>query len=211
MRTTSRLLPILVLAAAGATMGLRYVDGSQVVAPSREAKDYDASYFEGAKRAVLNTGMKGGLRAAALLELVMRDATEAPDVIARVLKDENAEVRRKAGELLAIYGDRRGLDEMARCIENPACERPHQEVRILGLAAKPEYAPVLVSKVKAILQRALAEGRWRGTAEDRAMLLYATIALARMGRPEDFELVIESPKNRPFGDSHFLEALVFCN
>ncbi len=213
MRITSlsHFLPALALAAAGSTAGPLQLEQKPAAAVSRQPKDYDAPYFEGAKRSALNTGMNGGSRTWALHELVMRDAGQAPAVIAKVLKDENAEVRREAGELLAIYGDRRGLDEMVRCIENPSCERPHQEARILGLVAKPEYAPVLSGKVKSILQRALADGRWRGTTEDRALLLYSTIGLARMGRPEDHELVIESARNRPFGDSGFLEALGYVD
>lgn len=204
-------LPALALASAGITEGSSQISQKPTEAASRQLRDYDSPYFEGAKRTALNAVMNSGARVAALRELVMRDAARAPDVIAQVLRDENTEVRRGASEFLAIYGDRRGLDELARCIENPSCERPHQEVRILGLAAKPDYAPLLAGKVKSILQSAVKDGQWRGSTEDQAFLLYATIALARMGRPEDRELVLESVRNRPYGSSSFLEALGYVD
>jgi hypothetical protein len=57
----------------------------------------------------------------------------------------------------------------------------------------------------------IRDGVWNGRSEDRAQLLYGTIALARMGRREDHDLVIEVVRMRPNNSEAFLEALGYVS
>jgi len=52
---------------------------------------------------------------------------------------------------------------------------------------------------------------WWGRAEDRAVLMYGAIALARMGRREDRDLIVDVVRARPHGDEGFLEALGYVD
>jgi hypothetical protein len=143
-------------------------------------------------------------------ELVERNATAARELIAEALKDQNAQIQRRAAEWLARYGDRRGLDWEAQCVANIACnEIRSSAVRMLGNSREKRYAPLIRSEVERILRVGIRAGKWEGSADNRAMLRNGTIALARIGRPEDRDLVLDAVRLRP--DSDFLEALGYVD
>ena len=145
-------------------------------------------------------------------EHVRDGAAAAQEVIAGVLRDPKLVVQRAAAEWLARFGDRRGLDWEAKCLEAPDCpELRFNAVRLLGNSKDPRYAVAIRSHVTRILRFGLRGGEWDGSADDRAVLKYGAIALARIGLPEDQELVLAIVKARPNGDAAFLEALGYID
>jgi hypothetical protein len=177
----------------------------------RKVHDYDAPFFQGAKATILDRGADPSARIHAMRELVTRNAAQARELIAGTLHDPNLQVQRSAAEWLVAYGDRRGSEWEARCLENPGCpEIAYHAVRLLGNSKDPRYAVVIRTRVlRAFRSGRMQGGAWDGSANDRAMLKYGVIALARMGHPEDVDLVLEVVKARPSGD--FLEALAYID
>src|SRR5512146_418989 len=78
------------------------------------------------------------------------------------------------------------LDVMRAWLDDP--RRAPLAARRLGNAGKPEYAAAIASRIRAILAP-----WWRRPwdASSRAFLRSGTIALARLGRREDRELIFE--------------------
>jgi hypothetical protein len=185
--------------------------GLAVTSPPREVHDYDAPFFQAAKAAILNKSADPDARIRAIPELVTRNATEARELIAGALNDSNAKVQRAAAEWLSAYGDRRALDWEARCLDSPGCpEFPYSAVRLLGNSRDRRYAAAIRGRVTRAFQSGrMQRGTWDGSAEDRAMLKYGVIALARMGRQEDVDLIVEVVTARP--GSEFLDALSYID
>jgi len=185
--------------------------GATALSPPREVHDYDTPYFQAAKATILDKKSDPSARIRAMRELVARNATEARDLIAGTLRDPDLQVQRRAAEWLSAYGDRRGLEWEARCLDSPSClEFPYHAVRLLGNSKDRRYAATIRARVTRAFQSGrLQAGQWDGSAEERAMLKYGVIALARMGRPEDVELILEVVKARPGSD--FLEALGYVD
>jgi len=65
--------------------------------------------------------------------------------------------------------------------------------------------------MRRILDTDYRDGVWNGSNEERALLLYATIGLARFGRAEDRSLILDAVDRRPRDDSAFLEALGYVD
>lgn len=176
----------------------------------RPVHDYDAPYFVAAKATILEKGADSTKRIIAMRELVKRDADKARELIAGTLKDRNAQVQKEAAEWLATYGDRRGLEWQARCVSDVVCiGLRYHAVRLLGNTRSRQYADLIRSQVERALRSGLRAGTWEGSAEDRAMLKYGTIALARIGRAEDKDLVLAAVRAKPHSD--FLEALGYVD
>jgi len=107
----------------------------------RTARDFDAPILEAAKAALVNARADPGTRVNAMRELVARNATAARALIPHALGDPSLVVQRGAAEWLAIFGDRRGLDWQAGCLEDPTCpEIRYNAVRLLGNSRDPRYA-----------------------------------------------------------------------
>ena len=178
----------------------------------RTARDFDAPILEAAKAALVNARADPGTRVNAMRELVARNATAARALIPHALGDPSLVVQRGAAEWLAIFGDRRGLDWQAGCLEDPTCpEIRYNAVRLLGNSRDPRYAAAIRSRVIRILGSGRRGRSWDGTAENRAMLKYGAIALSRIGLREDQDLVLEVVEARPSGDPAFLEALGYID
>jgi hypothetical protein len=178
----------------------------------QKIKDFDAPRFGAAKATLLDRGGEPSNRAAAMRELVRRDAAAARAVIAGVLGDESFEVRRQAAEWLSAMGDQRGLDWQAKCLRSRECaEVRHHAARLLGNAKDRSHVPVIRAEVTRIFESGIRGPMWRGGATDRAVLKYGAIALARIGVPEDRELVLDVVGARPNNDPDFLEALGYID
>ena len=162
-----------------------------------KTKQLEKFRYDGARETLLAAAEKTDSRTLAMDTLVKLNAREAPAVIASVLDDKEPKVRSKAAEWLAIYGDKRGLDRQAECVTNSSCQFPFDSARLLGNVAKPEYVLILRAAVERVRARAYVNGAWRETAEDRAMLDNSILALARIGRREDGDLIIEVVSSRP--------------
>jgi hypothetical protein len=176
----------------------------------RPVRDYDAPYFAAARATILDKSADSTKRISAMRELVARDADSARELIAGALKDRDARVQKEAAEWLATYGDRRGLEWQARCIRDVACiGLRYHAVRLLGNTKSRQYADLIRSQVERVLRSGLRAGTWEGSAEDRAMLKYGTISLARIGRAEDKDLVLAAVRAKPHSD--FLEALGYVD
>ena len=166
-------------------------------------KDYDGSEAKAWKK-VLQSGQEAGLRVYALKKLMYHDAHQGLTVLGDLLDDADAAVRDAAAEWLAIRGDRRGLDVMRAWLDDP--RRAPLAARRLGNAGKPEYAAAVASRIRAILAP-----WWRRPwdASSRAFLRSGTIALARLGRREDRELIFEVLRVDDSARHYELEALGF--
>jgi hypothetical protein len=143
--------------------------------------------------------------------MIQHDAFAALDPIAEALNDSNEEVQAGAAERLAHAKDRRGMEWFARCLRDTRCSyRKHQAIRLLGIGARAEYAPLVVEHVRAAMKRGeIRDGVWRGHPKQQAVMMYGVIALARMGRVEDRSLIIEVVRIRP--SERFLEALGYID
>lgn len=176
----------------------------------RPTKDYDAPYFEAARRTLEDLSQRPGSRTSAMREMIMRNAPAAMGIFAATLRDPSEEVRKSAAEWLAHAKDKRGLDWHAACLTDPKClYLRHHSVRLLGIGASPEYALLVAEQVRAAWSRGRTDkGVWsEATAEDRALVMYGVIALARMGRREDWDLIIDLVRARPPQAAMFLDAL----
>lgn len=179
---------------------------------ARQVHDYDAPYFAAAKARILNKSADSTKRISAMRELVTRDADRARELIAEALQDRDGRVQKAAAEWLAIYGDRRGLEWQARCVSDVACiGLRYHAVRLLGNTRSRQYADLIRSQVERVFRSGLRAGTWEGSAEDRAILKYGTISLARIGRGEDRDLILEAVRARPHSDPDFLEALGYVD
>jgi hypothetical protein len=198
---------------AAATAACLQGDDSGVDRRGRPIRDFEAGHFEDARSNVANASLKPGIRTSEMSRLIHLNALEALDPIAEQLDDPSEEVRIGAAQWLAHAKDKRGLDWLAACLTDPACSyRRHQALRLLGIGARPEYAPLVAETVRSAMKRGqIRDGVWNGRSEDRAQLLYGTIALARMGRREDHDLVIEVVRMRPNNSEAFLEALGYVS
>jgi hypothetical protein len=178
---------------------------------SRQVKDYDSRYFERALSRALDRRQPASQRLSALNELVTSDAERAQSAIAGLLRDTDPSIRRTAGEWLAILGDPTGLEQQAQCLQDSQCSRRHHSARLLGASGRVQYAPVLANQIRKILDQNFPGGVWQGRAEDRALLFYSTIGLARIGRAQDRDLILDAVSRRPHEDAGFLEALGYVN
>ncbi|HSB17682.1 MAG TPA: hypothetical protein VLE22_24755 [Bryobacteraceae bacterium] len=177
---------------------------------SRPIHDYDSPYFARARATVLDRSAEPAKRITAMRELVIRDATSGREIIAEALKDRNARVQKEAAEWLAIYGDSRGLEWEARCVTDTACVGfRYHALRLLGNARSERYADLIRREVERVFRPGLRGETWGGSAENRAMLKYGTIALARIGRADDRDLILSVVQARPSSD--FLEALGYLD
>jgi hypothetical protein len=181
------------------------------VRPDRQVKDFDSSPAAGARLRSVDTTQASASRVAAIDELVIRDVRRAQTVLAPLVDDPDIAVRRSAAEWLAILRDPVGLEVQVRCLEDPQCLRRHHAARLLGASEDSRYAPLLAQQVRRILDTDYRDGAWNGSNEDRALLLYATIGLARLGRVEDRGLILDAVDRRPRDDSAFLEALGYVD
>jgi HEAT repeats len=168
----------------------------------------DATFRE-AKAVLLDKAAEPQRRVSAMATLVELNAELAPEPISAAISDPDAGVRRSSAEWLAEFRDKRGLDILAACVQAPSCPRRHQAARLLGNAGNPEYASILATQLRAVMATSFRGDAWIGNVSDRALLNNAVVALARMGRAEDRELIFEVVRKRPFGDPYFLEALSF--
>jgi hypothetical protein len=176
----------------------------------RTVQDYDAPYFAAAKATLLDWKADPARRINSMRELITRDASSARDLIATALQDRNPRVQKEAAEWLAIYGDRRGLEWEARCVSDVACVGlRYHSIRVLGNARARGYADMIRAQVERALKAGLRGAEWEGSAEDRAMLKYGAIALARIGRAEDRDLVVAVVRAKPHSD--LLEALGYVD
>ena len=176
----------------------------------RGEKDYDAPKFEGWKAVLLDRSQPHGSRAHAMREMVMHDARRGLGVVATLLDDRDEEVRHEAAEWLAIRGDRRGLDKMVASLKEP--RNSHHAASRLGNSGKKDYAAPVATAVRRILEASLRSGRWVvPNAEDLALLHAGTVALARLGRAEDGELVLTVANSDPSFGPFELVALGFID
>jgi hypothetical protein len=173
-------------------------------------KDYDAPEFEGWKAVLLDRSQPHGFRANAMREMVMHDARRGLGVVATLLDDRDQEVRDEAAEWLAIRGDRRGLDVMVAWLKEP--RRSHHAATRLGNSRRQEYAAPIATAVRRVLEASLRSGRWVvPSAEELALLRAGTVALARLGRAEDRELVLTVANSDPSFGPFELVALGFID
>ncbi len=174
--------------------------GEEGASPAKAAvvRDFDSPAFENARDAFLDPKAGADVRIRTMHDLVRRNSGEASDLLAGALEDKNLEIARRAAEWLAVLGDRRGLDVQGRCIETMKCRFPFDAARFVGIWRDIRYAPALSKRVEALLEKHLRpDGKWWGSAEEEAFLRYGSIALARMGRLEDRDLVIRTVKANP--------------
>jgi len=179
--------------------------------PSRQVKDFDTPRAHRARARTLDAGAPSASRLASIAELVDADVEQAQPALAQLVRDADEPVRRSAAEWLAILRDPVGLDVQARCLQDSRCLRRHIAARLLGASEDPRYAPLLAQQVRRILDTDYRDGVWNGSNEKRALLLYATIGLARLGRAEDRNLILDAVDRRPSDDPAFLEALGYVD
>jgi len=173
-------------------------------------KDYDAPEFEDWKAVLLDRSQPHGSRAHAMHEMVMHDALRGLGVVATLLDDRDEEVRHEAAEWLAIRGDRRGLDAMVALLKEPRSS--YHAASRLGNSGKKEYAAPIATAVRRVLEASLRNGRWVvPSAEELALLHAGTVALARLGRAEDRELVLTVANSDPSFGPFELVALGFID
>jgi hypothetical protein len=151
-----------------------------------EEKDYDAPRFEVAKRMLLDRGRSREERLWALRQTMMSDAVRGLPILPTLLDDRDDKVRELAAEWLAIRRDPRGLEVLRDWLSDP--RRAYHAAQRLGNSGRKEYADPIAQRIRSILYPSVAL-TW--DAEKRAFLKYGTIALARLGRPEDRPLIFE--------------------
>jgi len=184
--------------------------------PTPEVKDFDTPFFEGVKVTLLDKQQRPGIRAGSIPRLVERNAREAIPVLTSLLDDPDEEVRRTAGDYLAMLGDKRGLDVQVKCVEELTCDRL-VAFRLLGNTGRSEFAPAIATRLRQVLESALKpDGKWRNDSANpnaRAFLDVGTAALARLGRKEDWNLIFRVIEARPDQTLEwgFLEALGYIN
>jgi hypothetical protein len=173
-------------------------------------KDFDTPLFEAAKATLQDKSAEAAARTAAMRELVTHNAVAARELLAGALSDTNPLLQRRAAEWLAKLKDPRGLQWQLDCLDQSPCRNSHPDAaRLLGNTRDPQYAPKVRAHVQRILQSGLLAGRWEGSATDRGVLQYGAIALARMGLPDDKELVLRVVSAQP--DEDFLEPLGYID
>ena len=177
----------------------------------RQTRDYDAPLAHAARARSLDSRAPSASRVAAIDRLIDADVTQAQPVLVQLVRDPDEPVRRSAAEWSALLRDPVGLDVQARCLQDPQCLRRHTAARLLGASDDPRYAPLLAQQVRRILDTDYRDGVWNGSNEERALLLYSTIGLARFGRAEDHNLILDAVDRRPHDDSAFLEALGYVD
>lgn len=149
-------------------------------------------------------------RRAAIDSVLTLNAVEAADLIAPLLNDSSPKVRKGAAERLADLGDERGLREQMRCLRGEIpCEMRYDAARLLGNQRWRAAAPLIATDVEQSFARGLRDGRWNGTAEDRAIIRYGAIALARIDPERHKELIFRVAE----ADATYivLEALSYIN
>jgi len=200
-------VPIAILIVAGPAVAVEPPKAGRV----RQTRDYDAPLAHAARARSLDTRASSASRVASIDKLIDADVRQAQPVLVQLVRDPDEPVRRSAAEWLAILHDPVGLDVQARCLQESQCLRRHIAARLLGASEDSRYAPLLAQQVRRILDTEYRDGVWNGSNEDRALLLYATIGVARLGRPEDHNLILDAVDRRPHDDSAFLEALGFVD
>lgn len=179
---------------------------------SPRLRDFDRETISGVPGTILDRSEPHERRMSFLRELVHRDARLLPSVLPALLDDPDRDVRRSSAEYLAMIGDKRGLDIQAECLRGgPCAESPHNAARLLGAHGNQTYAPVLRQAVEATLRKIEKDGVWQPFAADRALLVRATIALARVGGPEDRELVLDVARKARVPDDDVFEALGYVD
>jgi hypothetical protein len=129
-----------------------------------------------------------------LHDMVMANADQTLDLMPEALLDEDPHVREEAAEWLAIRGDSRGLDVKMRCIPDRACIQRFRDIERVGNSHRVEYASPLARLVEDAIGRSWKEGRW--TDQDDKLLVHdGIVALAKLGRREDHELILRVASN----------------
>jgi hypothetical protein len=168
--------------------------------------DYDGPAFEAARKVVTDRDRPPDQRIWALREMMAHDAVRGLPILATLLDDPDIKVRELAAEWLAIRGDPRGLEVVRTWLADPS--RAFHAAQRLGNSNRPDYAEPIARRIRSILYPPVARV-WN--AEDRAFLRYGTIALARLGRPEDRPLIFEVARIDDSGGTFPVTALGFVD
>jgi hypothetical protein len=156
-----------------------------------QVKDFDALYFEGEKANLLRKGQEPDLRSSHISRLVELNAREAIPVLASLLEDPKEEVRRTAAQFLATLGDKRGLEVQLKCATDPGCERDQSiALRLLGSSDRQEFAGPIALQVQDAYGN-YQKDSVRANTRHGVYLRDAVVALARLGRREDCDLILK--------------------
>jgi hypothetical protein len=131
-----------------------------------------------------------------LHEMVMADADQTLPLMPEALLDEDPHVRDEAAEWLAIRGDSRGLDFKMRCISDRACIQRFRDIERVGNSHRTDYAAPLARLVEDAISRSWKDGRWTDQA-DKLLVHDGVVALAKLGRREDHELILRVASTDP--------------
>ena len=105
--------------------------------------------------------------------------------------DPSSQVHRTAAKWLAILGDRAGLNAQGELLRQGVRDEPaYVAERLLGDRGAQGDAPVIAAAIRPAAAPLLASRDVTVSPEDRALLKYGIISLARLGRIEDRELII---------------------
>ncbi len=128
---------------------------------------------------------------ARLDQLVMLDAESAWTRLRNVMETTpTGPLRESAAKWLAVLGDRAGLDVEAEILKKGGGgDGSHIAARLLGARGSTRDAEVMAPILQEVARRALAPNASAVSPEDRALLKYGAIAMARLRRPEDRALV----------------------
>jgi hypothetical protein len=182
------MLTVLILVAALesclVTDGQAQSDHIPLPAPRNQENTY-----KGLRQAFLDRSQPGDARARRLHEMVMTDADQAFAIMPEALVDADPLVREEAAEWLAIRGDSRGLDAKMECIPDKECVRRFRDIERIGNSHRSSYAPPLARIVNDAIGRSWKDDHWSDQ-EDRLLVHDGIVALAKLGRHEDYELIL---------------------
>jgi hypothetical protein len=129
-----------------------------------------------------------------------------PRLKAVLAADSSPQVRGAAAKYLAILGERAGLNAQGEVLrEGVRDERAYLAERLLGSRGAKEDASPIVAAIRPVAAAWLARREVVLSPEDRALLKYGVISLARLGRLEDQRLIMDVVGR--VRDADFAEAL----
>lgn len=152
--------------------------------------------YERLKRAFEERGGQAEGWPRRLHDMVMANADQMLDLMPEALLDEDPHVREEAAEWLAIRGDPQGLDVKMRCIPDPACIQRFRDIERVGNSHRTGYASPLARLVEDAISHSWKDGRWTDQA-DKLLVHDGIVALAKLGRREDHELILRVASSDP--------------